>query len=237
MYHPSKNKYRLLLLLVLLPLFTFNQDHKANPYRLNIVSTMQEYRESCRKNRDNQLSDLQESIPGIRLDIRYATADNFTKKPVYTSAHAFLRLPAASALAGVQKELEASGLGLKVFDAYRPYAATLLFWDLIRDTLFVASPAKGSRHNRGCAVDVTLVDLKTGSELEMPTPYDEFSGAAAAGFQGATDRARANRELLIDMMARHGFRVMDSEWWHYDYQGWDQFGLMDVTFEELLNGS
>ncbi|HNW74452.1 MAG TPA: M15 family metallopeptidase [Bacteroidales bacterium] len=213
---------------------SFGQTKKANPYQLNIVADMEDYRKLCILDTGNRLIDLEQAIPGLKLDIRYATSNNFTHKPVYTSAHAFMRKPAADALRQVQAELVSRGMALQVFDAYRPYAATLLFWDLVKDTLFVASPASGSRHNRGCAVDVTLINLKTGMELEMPTSYDAFTRAAGAFYDSITPTARMNRGLLIEIMSKYGFRVMDSEWWHFDYQGWDRYQLMDLSFEELL---
>lgn len=213
---------------------SFGQSGKANPYRLNIIANMEDYRKMCGLDSMNLLLDLERTIPGIRLDIRYATSNNFTHKPVYTSAHAFLRKPAAEALRNVQAELVTRGMALQVFDAYRPYAATLLFWDLVKDTLFVASPASGSRHNRGCAIDVTLINLKTGMEMEMPTTYDAFTRVAGAFYDSITTTARMNRRTLIEIMSKNGFRVMDSEWWHFDYQGWDRFQLMDLSFEELL---
>jgi len=176
---------------------------------------------------------LQKVVQGIVPDIRYATSNNFTHKKVYTLARAFARLKVARALAIAEHELSQQGLGLKVFDAYRPYAATLLFWDIIHDTAYVASPVTGSRHNRGCAVDVTLVELKTGKELVMPTPFDDFSIRASATYQQIPEDAKKNRQLLIQTMSKYGFSVYPSEWWHYDFKGWKDFELMDLSFEEL----
>lgn len=211
----------------------FSQPAKSNPYNLLIVSSAEAYRGECSRSSENRLEDLGRSIPSVQLDIRYATPENFTGKPVYTSARAFLRKPAADALAAVQAELLKEGLGLKVYDAYRPYAATLLFYELVGDTLFVASPVKGSRHNRGCAVDVTLVDHATGAELEMPTGYDDFSEKANPGYMDLPPAAIANRARLKEVMRRHGFIVFPSEWWHFDFNGWERFSLMDLSFEEL----
>lgn len=224
----------ILISILWFPTLLRGQDKKQNPYGLPILSDIQVYRDKCNESEVWCLVNLSDAIPGIILDIRYATGNNFTMSKVYTSAHAFLRKPAAEALAQVQADLAARGLALKVFDAYRPYAATLVFWDLIRDTLYVASPRQGSRHNRGCAVDVTLVDLKTGMEVEMPTEYDEFSVVASAAYPNVSEKAKANRQILIEAMANRGFKVMDSEWWHFDYEGWSRFDLMDLSFEELL---
>jgi len=222
-----------LLFLSLIPSVVFPQKEKLNPYLLNIIGTVAEYTNECNKNAQNQLVDLKKAIPAIQLDIRYATSNNFTHKQVYTSARAFLRQPAATALAKVQDHLARQGLGLKVYDAYRPYSATILFYDLVKDTLFVASRIKGSRHNRGCAIDVSLIDLKTGVELEMPTAYDDFTVRASPLYDDLPLKAKENRQILIDAMKRQRFEVFDSEWWHFDYKRWEAFNLMDITFEEL----
>jgi D-alanyl-D-alanine dipeptidase len=222
-----------LLFLSFIPLVIFSQNEKQNPYHLKIISTVAAYKDECRKDKQNQLIDLEKAVPAIRMDIRYATDNNFTHKKVYSTAKAFLRQPAAVALARVQKELEKEGIGIKVYDAYRPYAATMLFYDLIKDTLFVASPVKGSRHNRGCAVDLTLVNLKTGAELEMPTGYDDFSERASPAYNDLPVIAKENRRKLIEVMKKQGFEVYGSEWWHFDFNGWQAYSLMDISFEEL----
>ncbi|MEI6173688.1 MAG: M15 family metallopeptidase [Bacteroidota bacterium] len=222
-----------LIIILFLPWVVFSQNEKQNPYHLNIISTVAAYQDECRKDKQNQLVDLKTEIPDIILDIRYATDNNFTHKQVYSTPRAFLRQPAAIALLKVQKELEKEGLGLKVYDAYRPYAATMLFYDLIKDTLFVASPVKGSRHNRGCAVDLTLVNLKTGAELEMPTGYDDFTEKASPVYNDLPATAKENRKKLIDVMKKQGFEVYGSEWWHFDFKGWQTYTLMDISFEEL----
>jgi D-alanyl-D-alanine dipeptidase len=209
------------------------QPEPRNPYHLVMIETIDEYRDECIKAQHNKLIDLKVKIPSIQLDIRYATNNNFTRKKVYTSSKAFLREPAAMALSKVQEELKTRGLGLKVYDAYRPYEATILFYNLIRDTMFVASPEKGSRHNRGCAVDVSLIDLQTGTELEMPTMFDDFSERANPQYNDLPDRIIRNRSILLEAMRNHGFEVYNSEWWHIDFQGWQNFTLMDLTFEEL----
>jgi D-alanyl-D-alanine dipeptidase len=210
------------------------QKKKANPYNLPITATIQEYQGECVKNGQNTLIDIQKVIPGIQLDIRYATANNFTGRQVYSFPNAFLRKPAADSLVAVQKELASMGLGLKIFDAYRPYTATLLFHEIVKDTLFAASPATGSRHNRGCSVDVSLVDLKTGAELAMPTEYDNFTAKAGARYPDLQLTVLQNRDLLIRVMDKHGFKVMPSEWWHFDFNGWQSFSLMDLSAEELV---
>lgn len=168
-------------------------------------------------------------------DIRYATDSNLMHRPVYTVAAAFLRAPAAKALRAAESDLEKEGLGLKVFDAYRPYAVTVMFYEKYRDTNFVASPYTGSRHNRGCAVDLTLIDLKTGHELEMPTAYDAFTPRASATYTGITPTESKNRRLLQNVMLKHGFTIYPHEWWHFDYAGWKDYPVTDIPFETLLS--
>lgn len=205
------------------------------PYEKGLVIVRQSavYTTTIIHNPDNQLVDLELEIPGIILDIRYATTNNFTGEQIYTQPKAFVRKPVAKALKQVQNKLAEKGLGLLIYDAYRPYAATVKFYEVYRDTTFVASPYFGSRHNRGAAVDVSLVDLQTGLELEMPTTFDNFSDTAAPNFPNISDIAKMNRTLLIEVMQAHGFKVYHSEWWHFDYQGWDNFDLMDLSFEQL----
>jgi zinc D-Ala-D-Ala dipeptidase len=201
-----------------------------NPYGLTVLDE-RSYGDSVRIDPEKRLVDLQSL--GFPLDIRYATADNFMKKPLYPVAKAFLRSPAAQALHDAEAELAARGLGLKIFDAYRPYRVTVAMWEPIKNPDFVADPAKGSRHNRGAAVDLTLIDLKTGSELAMPTPYDDFTPRAAHAFEDLSEEVKANRALLRDVMSRHGFEPLPSEWWHYDFRGWERFELLDVPLEKL----
>ena len=226
-------RFSIFIILVLLSGCLNAQQTKKNPYNLNIISSTEAYSALVAKDSLKRLVDLQKVVQGIVPDIRYASSNNFTHKKVYTLARAFARLKVARALAMAEHELSQQGLGLKVFDAYRPYAATLLFWDIIHDTAYVASPVTGSRHNRGCAVDVTLVELKTGKELVMPTPFDDFSIRASATYQQIPEDAKKNRQLLIQTMSKYGFSVYPSEWWHYDFKGWKDFELMDLSFEEL----
>ena len=203
----------------------------ANRYGLRVVPDVATYQRLAAADASKRLVDL-ESL-GIRLDVRYATANNFMKKQLYPVAKSYLRAPAAEALRDVQRELATQGLALKVFDAYRPYAITEMMWEPIKDPDFVADPAKGSRHNRGAAVDLTLIDLATGAELAMPTPYDDFTPRAHHDFADLPAEAVANRAKLRDVMMRHGFDPLPSEWWHYDFRGWERFELMDVPLTAL----
>lgn len=220
-------------ILVLISVILNAQENKRNPYDLTIIAIPEDYIQLIKTDSNMRLIDLEKAVPGIVLDIRYATDNNFTHKKVYTSSRAFARLMVARALSGVELELKKKGLGLKVFDAYRPYAATMLFWDIIHDTAYVASPMGGSRHNRGCAVDVTLINLKTGKELQMPTPFDDFTAKAGATYAQISEEAAKNRKSLIDVMSKYGFTVYPSEWWHFDFKNWKDYELMDLSFEEL----
>lgn len=167
--------------------------------------------------------------PRIRLDIRYATTNNFTGRRVYPDARAFLRSATALKLAEVQDELERSNLGLKVFDAYRPLSVQKIFWAIVPDERYVADPAKGSRHNRGGAVDVTLVKLDTGDELMMPTGFDDFSERAGYAFTNLEASAIRNRTMLRETMMRHGFAPMETEWWHFDDTNWPNYPVLDIA--------
>ena len=185
--------------------------------------------------RPADLVDLSTLDPTIRLDIRYAGSDNFMGLPLYERAAAYMQRPAAEALARAAKALEAQGYGLLIHDAYRPWFVTWMFWEATppEDHMFVADPAQGSRHNRGCAIDLTLYDLKTGKPVDMPSRYDEMSGRSYADFIGGTTRQRALRSILREAMVAQGFEVYPEEWWHFDYKDWRSYGIGTETFSEL----
>ncbi|HEU4887662.1 MAG TPA: M15 family metallopeptidase [Thermoanaerobaculia bacterium] len=226
-----KRAINLAAIFVLLSCASTAVDVPQNRYGLRVVPDAATYEHLARTDPDKRLVDL-ESL-GIPLDMRYATPDNFMKKTLYPVAKAYLRAPAARALAEVQRELATRGLGIKVFDAYRPYRVTEAMWEPIKNPDYVADPAKGSRHNRGAAVDLTLIDLRTGAEATMPTGYDDFTERAAHAFTDLPADALANRALLREVMVKHGFDPLPSEWWHYDFRGWERFELMNVGLEEL----
>src|ERR1700677_4629627 len=163
--------------------------------------------------------------PTIKLDIRYATSNNFLGTPVYTQARAFLQRPAAEALLSAHRELKAQGYGLIIHDGYRPWYVTKIFWDAVPTDkrVFVADPSAGSKHNRGCAVDLSLYDLKTGQEVDMPSGYDEMTERAYADYPGGTDQQRTLRLLLRQTMEKQGFAVIPKEWWHFDYKDWKRY--------------
>jgi len=225
-----------LLIIHLLFFSACNQsEHKDKAANLRIISDISAYNKLVNEDSSNQLVNLEKIIPGIILDIRYATENNFTGEQIYNSPKAFVRKPVAEALAIIQKELNEEGLGLKVFDAYRPYTATVKFYEVYPDTNFVAAPWKGSVHNRGCAVDITLINLKTNKQLEMPTPFDDFTVKASHSFNDLPKKALKNRQTLRDIMTEHGFQIYEAEWWHYGFKGWEKYELMDISFDELNN--
>lgn len=210
------------LLLVLILLATFTADAQNSPP----------------KERNKREADLVELIKldnTIKLDIRYARTDNFVGKIVYPEARAFLQRPAAEAVVRVHKKLKEQGLGLMIFDGYRPWRITKLFWEVTPEDKrkFVANPEKGSKHNRGCAVDLSIYDLKTGKLLDMPSDFDEFTERASPDYKGGTPKQTKNRELLRKMMEAEGFTVNANEWWHFDYKDWEKYAIYDVAFSEV----
>jgi len=220
---------RLVFTATLLSGFSLMLSAQIKPHTLD----QQTYLSQIKTNPDKRLVEISKAIPGVMLDIRYATTNNFTDHIMYKQARAFARAPVVTALQQIQAALKPMGLGLKIFDAYRPYAVTVKFYELIKDTNFVADPRYGSRHNRGCAVDLTLADLKTGKALTMPTEFDSFSPKAAADYKELSEVQLKNRELLKLVMQAHGFKVLKTEWWHYDFTGWENYGLLDVPFYSL----
>lgn len=185
--------------------------------------------------RDSDLVELISIDSSFKLDIRYASDNNFVGRPVYTEARAFLQRPAAEALAKVNQELQPLGYGLMIFDGYRPWSVTKLFWDITpeADKKFVADPKEGSRHNRGCAVDLTLYEISTGKEVPMPGEYDEMSERSYPGYSGGTEEQRKMRDLLISKMKAHGFEVYEFEWWHFDYKDWKEYSIQNIPFSEI----
>ena len=210
----------------------FAQDAAYNKYHLKTVDSATYVRQLI-DSPVYELVNLGTYVPSIVADVRYATSNNFMHRIMYPEAALYLRKPAADSLRVIQQQLNRMGYGLKIFDAYRPYHVTVQFYEHYRDTTFVASPYTGSRHNRGCAVDVTLIQLKTGKELEMPTSYDDFTDKAQALSKNTNARAVRNRKILQKVMTQHGFDIFNAEWWHFDFQGWSRFPLMNVSFSQL----
>lgn len=188
------------------------------------------------KSGHGDLVELVKLAPDIRLDIRYATVNNFTGRQLYDQPRAFLVRPAAEALVRAHQAAAAEGFGLTIFDAYRPWRITKALWDAtpagpLRN--YVANPKQGSKHNRGCAVDLSLHQLDTGALVEMPSGYDEFTQRAHRDFMAAAPEAIANRDRLERWMEAQGFRGISNEWWHFDFAGWEAFPILDIAFDEI----
>lgn len=178
------------------------------------------------------LVELNRLIPDIVLDIRYATTNNFTGKVVYPEARCFLVREAGEALCKVQADLKAQGYRLKVFDGYRPLSVQWIFWNILPDPRYVADPRVGSKHNRGYAVDASMVALD-GGEVVMPTEFDDFTEHAHSDYMELPEDVLRHRAILHDAMRKHGFTPLETEWWHFDYRGWEDKPVLDVSFGEL----
>lgn len=185
--------------------------------------------------RQPDLVELVKLDPTIKLDIRYATKNNFLGRPVYKQARAFLQRPAAEALVRINHGLRAQGFGLVVFDGYRPWAVTKTFWDATPEDkkIFVADPKTGSRHNRGCAIDLSMFSLSTGKLVQMPSEYDEMTERSHINYECASPETKKMRETLRSAMEAEGFAVYEPEWWHYDYKDWKEYPILDVPFAKI----
>lgn len=198
------------------------------------INTKEAFARSVEADAGKRFVDLQKVIPGLTLDIRYATKDNFTKTILYQHPVAYLREGPALSLKGAQEELKKMGLALKVYDAFRPFSVTCRMWQLIGDRRYVANPRKGSFHNRGLAIDVTLIDLNTGKELDMGTGYDNFTDSAHHNFYKLPPHVLANRRLLKSTMRKYGFGMVPEEWWHYQWRfNRESFEVIDLDFNQL----
>jgi len=228
-----KRRFISVIFVILSITIGFTQEIPKNKYGLSVVNDFGLYQTQIKKDSAKALVDLQKFIPGIFIDVRYATENNFAKTKFYESQKVFLRAPAAAALKKIQKELSQQNISLKIYYAYRPYSVTEKMWEFVHDDRYAADPKSGSRHNRACAVDVTLVDLKTKKEFAMPTPYDNFTVKAHHSYSNLPRKILANRKLLKTIMTKFGFETITSEWWHYDFSGWKNFELLDIPFESL----
>lgn len=185
--------------------------------------------------RQPELREIVKLDPTIKLDIRYATRNNFLGRPVYKESRAFLQKPAAEALVRAHQRLRPQGYGIVVFDGYRPWSVTKIFWDVTPadKKIFVADPSQGSRHNRGCAVDLSMYELSTGKIVQMPSEYDEMTERAHINYACATPEAKRLREMLRSAMEAEGFAVYEPEWWHYDYKDWKEYPIVNVPFSKI----
>ena len=214
------------------PLFAvFNQTFAQD---LKVVNRRAEYRDSVRKDGLQKMVEVRNSIPSVVYDLRYATKENFTGRKLYKNGDkTFLRLPAAEALQKAANELASRGYAVKIWDAYRPYSVTKKMWELVHDERYVADPSKGSGHNRGLAVDLTL--LKDGKELEMGTGFDNFTDSAHRDFKGLPDTVLKNRLLLQTTMEKYGFKGLSTEWWHFAFPNDGRYDVLDLDFKKLAH--
>jgi len=210
------------------------QDTVLNKYGLWVLQSYKELKQTTTGQPQKEMADLKKQIPGIVIDLRYAGTDNFMHQqlspPVKTT---YLRKAATDSLKSIQEALNQKGLGLKIFDAYRPYSVTERMWEPVKDDRYAADPKKGSGHNRGIAVDLTIISLQTKKELDMGTGFDNFSDTAHHAFTNLSEQVLLNRALLKGMMESHGFKALDTEWWHYYLPNTKEYELMDIPFKQL----
>ena len=205
-----------------------------NAQELKVINSLSEYRKSVKQDNSNKMVELHQYIPTALMDIRYATKNNFTGNILYPPSHKiYLRKPVVDTLSEIQAVLNSMGLGLKIFDGYRPYDVTVKMWNLIRDERYVANPARGSGHNRGISVDLTIIDLTSGKELDMGTGYDHFSDTAHHTFKKLQPDILKNRMLLKEIMEDHGFKSLETEWWHYHLLWPRNFEVLNLQTKKL----
>ena len=213
---------------------TAAQSKIINKYGLVVINSTKVLQKEINADSSKKMIDLKKEIPGINLDLKYATTGNFMHEKLYRSASTtFLRKPAAEDLKKVVKDLKDQNLAVKIFDAYRPYSVTEQMWQKVKDSRYAADPATGSGHNRGVAVDLTLIDLKTHKELPMGTGFDNFSDTAHSDFTGLSPEILQNRNLLKMVMEKYGFNQLSTEWWHFYIPDASSFELLDLSFPDL----
>lgn len=228
-------KRNILLILLLFFYAGYTQEPTISKYGVPVVDKMTGYLQSVKLDSSKKMVELHSAMPGLVYDLRYAGTNNFMHRRMYArnTRHTFMRNPAVDALKKVQLELNASAYGLKIFDAYRPYSVTVSFWELVKDERYVADPSKGSGHNRGLAVDLTIIHLGTGKELDMGTGFDNFTDTAHHTFTQLPEAVLANRKLLKQTMEKYGFTAFETEWWHYFWPNDRNYEILDIPFAEL----
>lgn len=203
--------------------------------KTNVISDTIVYLRQIEENPNNELVDLANFVSDLNFDIQFATKDNATGEQLYSIKKAFARRPVAVSLRIIQEALNRRGLGLLIFDAYRPYADAIKIGDLMKNSESDGFLENNIKHSRGGSVDVSLISLTTGEEIQMPSGYFQNMEATQTDYSDLPDNVIANREILVEVMQQHGFRVSPKQWWHYDFMGWQAFDLMNVSFEELEN--
>ena len=199
---------------------------------IKVITTYKSYKTTVSANKNNQMVDLSKIVPTLLFDLKYSTINNFTGVKLYPDiATTYLRKAAAAALEKVAVLLEQQGIGLKIFDAYRPYNATKIMWDIVHDERYVANPLNGSGHNKGIAVDLTLINIYSKKELDMGTGFDNFTDSAHHGFtNNFSSQIIANRFLLKTTMEKFGFKSLETEWWHYSLNSPEIYDVLDLDF-------
>lgn len=214
--------------------YGYSQDTVLNKYGLFVIDNLTSYKKTVQLDTINKMVDVKNWVPDIVVELKYATIDNFMRGILYESTNTtYLRLTAAMALVKVQQQLRQQNVGLKIWDAYRPYSVTEKMWEPLKDERYVANPKYGSGHNRGVAVDLTLVDITTGNELDMGTGFDHFSDTAHVSFKALPANVLANRALLQQHMEAAGFVVLETEWWHFYLPDTRKYALLNLTFRQL----
>ncbi len=205
-------------------------------YGLAYINSVPKYKISVSRQPEKKMIALS-PIPGILLDLRYASKNNFMGRCMYpeNTRETYLRAPAYRALYSVVSDLRRRGLTVVIFDAYRPYSVTEAFWELVKDARYAADPAKGSGHNRGVSVDLSLADLKSHQLLPMPTSFDHFSDSAHLGFMDPDSTKMQNRDLLNEVMKKYGFVPLPTEWWHFSWPKAETFDVLDLSFKQLAS--
>mgnify|MGYP003946854401 CR=1 FL=1 len=232
------HRFQLLLIyeivFMLMASVTFAQDTVLNKYGLWVIKDINQLQKTINQNSGKAMVDIKKAIPGLQLDLRYAGTNNFMHQKLYPSLRTtYLRKDVVDNLMKVQTELLNQHLGLKVFDAYRPYSVTEKLWEPVQDDRYAADPKKGSGHNRGIAVDLTIINLKTNKELDMGTGFDNFSDTAHLTFKNLPGSVLQNRKLLQSIMEKYGFTALKTEWWHFSLPNAIDYELMDISFKKL----
>jgi zinc D-Ala-D-Ala dipeptidase len=237
MYTNIRNRFYIaqLLFFIFLTINTGICAQSKNDSALKVISKLKAYKKQVEAEAGKKMIELKTLVPGLVYDLRYASENNFMKRRMYPSNTniTFLRQPAAIAIAAVQQELNQKGLGLKIFDAYRPYSVTVKFWELVKDERYVANPAKGSGHNRGIAVDLTIIHLDSGKEFDMGTGFDNFSDTAHWAFTNLSEEVLQNRNMLKTIMEKNGFKALDTEWWHFFLPNSGRYEVLNIPFKKL----
>lgn len=228
-------KFWMITGLLCLSLHAFSQSG-SNTYGLKILTGISQLQQTIATDSNKRFVRIKDYVPGIMLDIKYAGTENVFYEQLYEGPYALIRLPAAKALARVQAELAQHDVGLKIYDAYRPYSVTCRMFEILPDTIYMGLPSTGSKHNRGIALDLTLMDLETKKELKMPTPFDALVYASHPKFMGLPEAVIRNRELLMTTMQKHGFSVDPVEWWHYNFIAGAKYELLDIPHKQIEAG-